>query len=56
MKNSIFFMVKSVLDESIIHCYRTRKNLEVFCIALMKPNLNEQCDSNVLTLCRNGIT
>ena len=35
---------------------RTRKNLEAFCIGLMRPNLNEQCDSNVLTLFRNGIT
>ena len=33
---------------------RTRKNLEAFYIALMRPNLNEQCDSNVLTLFRNG--
>ena len=32
------------------------KNLEAFYIALMRPNLNEQCDSNVLTLFRNGIT
>ena len=35
---------------------RRRKNLEAFYIALMKPNLNEQCDSSVLTLFRNGIT
>ena len=35
---------------------RTRKNLEAFYIALMRSNLNEQCDSNVLTLFRNGIT
>ena len=35
---------------------RTRKNLEVFYIALVRPNLNEQCDSTVLTLFRNGIT
>ena len=35
---------------------RTRENLEAFYIALIRPNLNEQCDSNVLTLFRNGIT
>ena len=35
---------------------RTRKNLEAFYIALMRPNVNEQCNSNVLTLFRNGIT
>ena len=35
---------------------RKRKNLETFYIALLRPNLNEQCDSNVLTLFRNGIT
>ena len=35
---------------------RAWKNLEAFYIALMRPNLNEQCDSNVLTLFRNGIT
>ena len=34
----------------------TRKDLEAFYIALMRPNLNKQCDSNVLTLFRNGIT
>ena len=28
----------------------TRKNLKAFYIALMRPNLNEQCDSNVLTV------
>ena len=35
---------------------RTRKNLEAFYIAIMRPNLNEQCESNVLTLSRNGIS
>ena len=35
---------------------RTRKNLEAFYIALMRPNLNDQCNSNVLTFFRNGIT
>ena len=35
---------------------RTRKNLEAFYIAVMRQNLNEQCDSNALTLFRNGIT
>ena len=35
---------------------RTRKNLEAFYIALMRPNLNKQCDSNILTLLRNGFT
>ena len=29
---------------------RTRKNLEAFYIALMRSNLNEQCNSTVLTL------
>ena len=56
------------LDQNINHVFtwsvicsapksdRTQKNLEVSYIALMRPNLNEQCDSNVLTLFRNGIT
>ena len=35
---------------------RTRKNLEVFFIAKLKPSLNRQEDSNVLTLFRNGVT
>ena len=35
---------------------RIKKNLEAFYIALMRPNLNEECNSNVLTLFRNGIT
>ena len=35
---------------------RTRKNLKTFYIALMRPNLNEQCDYNILALFRNGIT
>ena len=34
----------------------TQKNLEVFYIALMRPILNEQCNLNLLTLFRNGIT
>ena len=34
---------------------RTRKNLKTFYIALMRPNLNEQCDYNILALFRNGI-
>ena len=35
---------------------RTRKNLEALYIALKRPNLNEQVESNVLTLFRFGIT
>ena len=34
---------------------RTGKNLQVFYIEL-RPNLTEQCDSNVFTLFKNGIT
>ena len=33
-----------------------KRSLEPFFIAPMQPNLNEQCNSNVLTLFRNGIT
>ena len=35
---------------------RTRQNLEAFYITIMRPNLNEQCDSIVLTAFRNDIT
>ena len=35
---------------------RTRKNLEAFYIALLRPSLNEQVESNVLNLFRNGVT
>ena len=35
---------------------RAWENLEAFYIALMRPNLNEQCDFSVLTLFRSGIT
>lgn len=35
---------------------RTRKNLEAFYIAKLKPSLNEQVESNVLNLFRNGVT
>ena len=35
---------------------RTRKNLEVFYIAKMKPDLNEQVQSNILNLFRHGVT
>ena len=35
---------------------RTRKNLEAFFIALLKPQLNDQVESNLLNLFRNGIT
>ena len=35
---------------------RTRKNLEGFFIAKLKPSLNRQKDSDMLTLFRNGVT
>ena len=35
---------------------RTRKNLKAFFIAKLKPSLNRQEDSNMLTLFRNGVT
>ena len=35
---------------------RTRKNFQTSYIALMRPNLNEQCESNVLNLFINGST
>ena len=35
---------------------RTRKNLEELYMVIMRPNLNEQRNSNVLTLFRNGIS
>ena len=35
---------------------RTHKNLELFFIAKLKPSLNRQEDSNMLTLFRNGVT
>ena len=35
---------------------RTRKNLEAFFIAKLKPSLNRQEDSNMLNLFRNGVT
>ena len=49
---------KDIRHKDILHQKLTEheKNLEAFYIALMRPNLNEQCDSNVLTLFRNGIT
>ena len=46
--------------ECYIKCFkifdRTQTNLEAFYIALIRPDLNEQCNSNVSTLFRNGIT
>ena len=35
---------------------KTRKNLEASFIALLKPDLNEQCEFNTLVLFRNGVT
>ena len=35
---------------------RTRKNIEAFFIAIMRPSLNEQVDSDALILFRNGVT
>ena len=35
---------------------RTRKNLEALYIALLRPSLNDQVNSNKLVLFRNGIT
>ena len=34
----------------------TRRNLEAFLIALKRPALNEQVNSNKLVLFRNGVT
>ena len=55
------------LNHNINHVYLVRyllctknwwntKALEAFYIAIMRPNLNEQCNSNVWTLFRKGIT
>ena len=35
---------------------RTSKDIEAFFIAIMRPNLNEQIDSDALILFRNGVT
>ena len=35
---------------------RTRKNTKAFFIAIMRPSLNEQTDSDALILFRNGVT
>ena len=35
---------------------RTRKSLEAFFIAKLKPSLNRQEDSNILTVFKNGVT
>ena len=35
---------------------RTHKNIEAFFIAIVRPSLNEQTDSDALILFRNGLT
>ena len=35
---------------------KTRKSIEAFFIAIMRPSLNEQTDSDALILFRNGVT
>ena len=45
----------SILSMASIHD-RTRKNLEASFIALLRPSLNDQLNSNVLNLFRNGVT
>ena len=35
---------------------RTRKNIEAFFIAIMRPSLNQQIDCDALILVRNGVT
>ena len=35
---------------------RTHKNVEAFFIAIARPSLNEQIDSDALFLFRNGVT
>ena len=35
---------------------RTRKNIEVFSITIIRPILNEKIDSDALILFRNGVT
>ena len=56
------------LEQNIDHCFtwrilcnapsnpRTRKNIEAFFIAIMRPSLNEQTNSDALILFRNGVT
>ena len=51
---SIIMTISAVIRSAISD--GTQKILEEFYIALMRPNLNGQCDSSVLTLFRNGIT
>ena len=35
---------------------RARKNIEAFFIAIMRPSLNDQIDSDALIRFRNGVT
>ena len=44
------------LPQSALESTRTKKNLESFFIAKMKPSLHEQVESNALNLFRNGAT
>ena len=54
-KNSSHSFTWSILSHAPTN-QRTRKNLEAYFIAIMKPSINDQNDSKKLHLFRNGIT
>ena len=54
-KNISHFFIWSIVSDAPTNT-RTRKNLEASYIALLRPDLNEQVQSNVLNLFRNGVT
>ena len=54
-ENNDHYFFRRILGNALSNT-RTRKNIEAFFIAIMRPILNEQIDSDALILFRNSVT
>ena len=54
--NNFYHVLNWVISRKAPQNYKVRRNLEVSYIALLKQNLNEQKDFEILTHFRNGVT
>ena len=54
-ENNDHYFFRRILGNALSNT-RTRKNNEAFFIAIMRPILNEQIDSDALILFRNSVT
>ena len=54
-ENNDHYFFRRILGNALSNT-RTRKNIEAFFIAIMRPILNEQIESDALILFRNSVT